>query len=477
MRALVQSLEAFVARAGQLRTATAGAEAALDGAERELDRRRRHEDETQAATRRLRSRLADAEAELLQLEIQRREDARRPSPPPRTLPLLEGDRAGAGRAGSMAYQHLLRARGEVLQRIDADRQQLRVADHAADEAKRAVAAHVEEVERHRQALTALREELARVPSEAQVAASLAVLGDGGEGPRPSTFGLADIPAEYLDLYRRAAATCPGLPWTVLAAIGSAESSHGRSSLPGVGSGANSAGAMGPMQFLADTWAAYGVDGDGDGGVDVYRPADAVFGAANYLCASGAGDPSRLAEAIWAYNHADWYVTAVLSRAAAYGTAGLGTVPADAAALVAHPNLTLTGEARADLLSGVADGRVVAALAAAAAEHRIEVSVIKTGHATFVRGTDRVSNHYHGRAVDIVGVDGMAVSESNQAALSLALALLTADPALRPDELGSPWPHLTQFPGAFSDADHAGHLHVGWRAVRTSAPAHEEGAAN
>ena len=36
--------------------------------------------------------------------------------------------------------------------------------------------------------------------------------------------------------------------------------------------------------------------------------------------------------------------------------------------------------------------MVAALAAAVAEHRIEVSVIKTGHSQFVRGTDRVSYH-------------------------------------------------------------------------------------
>jgi hypothetical protein len=164
----------------------------------------------------------------------------------------------------------------------------------------------------------------------------------------------------------------------------------------------------------------------------------------------------------------------LARAAAYGMAGMAAGEVDPVALVDHPNLTLTAEARADLLSGAADPRVVAVLAAAAAKHRIEVSVIKTGHAQLVRGTDRVSNHYHGRGVDIASVDGMAVSDANSAALGLALALLSADPALRPDELGSPWPELEQFAGAFSDADHAGHLHLGWRAGYPIFPTDHEG---
>ena len=449
--ALVQSLEAFVARAGRLRSAISTAEVALDGLQRELDQRHRDEGATEGTARQLRTELGRAEAQLRELESQRREASRHPSPPPRTLPPVK------------TAQRLVRAPEELAQRIGMHRRGLHRAERAAEDARQAVAAKAEDVERQRQALTLLREELTRVPSEADIAAGLAASGHGYEGPKPSAFALSDIPPDYLDLYRWAALSCPGLRWTVLAAIGSAESSHGRSSDPGVRDGANFAGAMGPMQFLAETWRAYGKDGDGDGVADVYNPTDAVFAAANYLCASGAGDPSRLAEAIWAYNHADWYVAAVLSRAAAYGTAGLGTAPADAVALVDHPNLTLSAEARADVLSGDADPRVVAALAAALAEHRIEVSVIKTGHAQFVRGTDRISNHYLGRGVDISSVDGVPVSTSNQAALGLAVAFLTADPSLRPDELGSPWPDLAQFPGAFSDEDHTGHLHLGWRA--------------
>ena len=96
-----------------------------------------------------------------------------------------------------------------------------------------------------------------------------------------------------------------------------ESAHGQSNLVGVRSGANYAGAMGPMQFLEPTWLAYGVDGDGDGIKDVYNPIDAVYGAARYLCATGGGNLTTLRQALWAYNHADWYVDQVIQLASKY----------------------------------------------------------------------------------------------------------------------------------------------------------------
>jgi len=282
---------------------------------------------------------------------------------------------------------------------------------------------------------------------------------------PSAYAVSDIPPEMLAIYQKAAATCPGLSWSILAAIGSVETDHGRSTLPGVHSGANFAGAEGPMQFEPETWAAYGADGDGDGVKDVYNPADAVFGAANYLCANGAGDPAKLRSAIWNYNHSEAYIDDVLARAAHYSDAASLT-PANAtsaAALVDNPNLTLSDEARGDLLAGVVDQRVVDYLASLVANHRIAVSVIKTGHNEFVAGTDRVSNHFYGRAVDIYAVDGVDVSASADGAHALAEQILQSAPPLRPDELGSPWPDLEKYPGAFSDADHATHIHAGWRA--------------
>jgi len=87
----------------------------------------------------------------------------------------------------------------------------------------------------------------------------AVLGEIGPtlpapGAQPSNTALNDIPPAYLVLYQQAATTdCPGLDWSVLAAIGKVETDHGRSSLPGVTAGKNSAGAGGHMQILEPTW--------------------------------------------------------------------------------------------------------------------------------------------------------------------------------------------------------------------------------
>jgi cell wall-associated NlpC family hydrolase len=148
----------------------------------------------------------------------------------------------------------------------------------------------------------------------------------GGGP-PSGEAQRDIPPAFLPLYQAAADSCPGLPWSVLAAIGKVESDHGRSTAPGVAAGANFAGAAGPMQIgiggkAGNTFATYAVDADG-GGADVYSPADAVFTAANYLCRNGAAQGRDLAAAIFAYNHDDWYVTKVLAIASGYAaTQGL-----------------------------------------------------------------------------------------------------------------------------------------------------------
>jgi membrane-bound lytic murein transglycosylase B len=118
--------------------------------------------------------------------------------------------------------------------------------------------------------------------------------------------------EYAQLYHQAAATCPGLSWTVLAAIGQVESGHGRNT------NTSTAGAEGPMQFLPSTFARYAVDGNHDGQLDINNPADAIYSAANYLCSNGAGlGGSHLANAIWHYNHAGWYVQLVLTLSQRY----------------------------------------------------------------------------------------------------------------------------------------------------------------
>jgi cell wall-associated NlpC family hydrolase len=171
----------------------------------------------------------------------------------------------------------------------------------------------------------------------------------------SAIANKDIPPDYLQLYQSAAATCPGMPAPLIAAVGKIESNHGRSTLPGVhqpanpdhllgpSSGtddralANFAGAAGPMQIgiggaatrnfqggnswgqpWDGTWQGaihpappsggavatygYGVDGDVDGTANVYNPADAIFTGTRMLCANWNKRQSDLWKAVFAYNH-------------------------------------------------------------------------------------------------------------------------------------------------------------------------------
>ena len=135
-----------------------------------------------------------------------------------------------------------------------------------------------------------------------------------EGQQPVEVNApAGVPANWVDLFKESAAKyCPGLPWTVLAAIGEIESGDGANDGP------SSAGAEGPMQFLPSTWAIWGTDGFGPPGApDIMNPLDAVPAAARLLCASGGGSSATLAGAIFTYNHATWYVSEVLALASEY----------------------------------------------------------------------------------------------------------------------------------------------------------------
>jgi len=114
-----------------------------------------------------------------------------------------------------------------------------------------------------------------------------------------------IPPFLLPIYQ-AAGTQYGVRWEVLAAINEIETDYGRNL------NISSAGALGWMQFMPATWASYGVDANLDGKADPYNPVDAIFAAARYLRAAGAEQDLR--KAIWAYNHADWYVADVIERA-------------------------------------------------------------------------------------------------------------------------------------------------------------------
>jgi cell wall-associated NlpC family hydrolase len=145
-------------------------------------------------------------------------------------------------------------------------------------------------------------------------------------PTATAAATSKIPPAMLALYQEAAVTCPGLPWTILAAIGTVESDNGQSNLPGVHSGANAAGAEGIMQFEPATFAAYDEPVPPGGAVPPtpYDPTDAVYAAARLLCADGGAGGADLSEAVYAYNHSASYVAQVLALAQTYaaGTAGV-----------------------------------------------------------------------------------------------------------------------------------------------------------
>ena len=119
----------------------------------------------------------------------------------------------------------------------------------------------------------------------------------------------EIPPFLLPIYQ-SCGTEYGIPWQVLAGINKIETAFGTNL------NVSSAGAEGWMQFIPSTWAAYGVDANNDGKKDPYNPVDAICAAARYLRAAG-GD-HNVRQAIFAYNHASWYVDEVLLYANQYG---------------------------------------------------------------------------------------------------------------------------------------------------------------
>ncbi|MBV8432066.1 MAG: lytic murein transglycosylase, partial [Solirubrobacterales bacterium] len=156
-----------------------------------------------------------------------------------------------------------------------------------------------------------------------------------------------IPPFLLPIYQ-AAGIQYDVPWQVLAAINEIETDYGRNL------SVSSAGAVGWMQFIPSTWARYGVDATGSGYADPYNPVDAIFAAARYLSAAGASH--NLWNAVYAYNHAAWYVDSVLLRAKLIGGMPSGLVgaltglvegyfPVDAAAKYADDSVVKLAHSR------------------------------------------------------------------------------------------------------------------------------------
>lgn len=328
-----------------------------------------------------------------------------------------------------------------------------------------------------------------VPATAQGACSTGVT---------RASAVASIPGDYLVLYQRWGSAY-GVPWQLLAAVGSVESRHGRD--PGAFV-PHTRGVLGPMQFQAGSNAqALRTNKAGDQGFGgtwgewrrssghpPYRmddPDDEIAAAAAKI-ASDAGSGRVWTRALWRYNALHSYRKSVLRRAARLGmnsACGLlgrpaaPTAPAQPAVAAAKPKVVpatptglLSNDALAfapaaadDIAHGVADRRLVGLLAWIAQHHRIVVTVIRTGHPRYVTGTHKVSNHWYGRAATISEVDGEPVAPGSRAAAALWDQLLRAPKSLRPTEIGSPWADPAN-PRWFTGPDEQAEIHVGFDAA-------------
>jgi hypothetical protein len=154
------------------------------------------------------------------------------------------------------------------------------------------------------------------PTDANPSVSITDFGAAPVGVPNFIIDQFSIPPFLLPIYQ-ACGTQYGVPWEVLASINRIETAFGTNL------NVSYAGALGWMQFIPSSWEAYGTDANGDGRKDPYNPVDAICAAARYLKAAGAEE--NLYDAIFAYNHADWYVDEVLLYAKQYGDLPSGLV--------------------------------------------------------------------------------------------------------------------------------------------------------
>ncbi|MHB8644032.1 MAG: lytic murein transglycosylase [Gaiellaceae bacterium] len=171
-------------------------------------------------------------------------------------------------------------------------------------------------------------------------------------------------SDLLSLWQRAGAAY-GIPWEVLAAINKVESNFGRNMGP------SSAGAIGWMQFMPDTWLRWGTDANGDGVADPWNAEDGIFSAARYLAA--AGGAQDIARAVYSYNHADWYVREVLQLAQLFGDAG-------STETFALDRLQVSLEQAQNAVVAASDALVAAQQDAKALTHRSDALSARAAHA-------------------------------------------------------------------------------------------------
>jgi hypothetical protein len=196
-----------------------------------------------------------------------------------------------------------------------------------------------------------------------------------------------IPPFLLPIYQ-AAGIQYDVPWQVLAAINEIETDYGRNL------SVSSAGAVGWMQFLPSTWKSWGVDANGDGVADPYNPVDAIFTAARYLHAAGASQD--LSGAIFAYNHATWYVQSVLLRAKLIGGIPNSLIGALTGLVEGHFPVAAPAKYADDAVIRLARRRVTGSNAAIAVDSNPNAK----GTAIFAKGNSPVIAANDGKIVKI-----------------------------------------------------------------------------
>ncbi|MEY2515714.1 MAG: hypothetical protein QOJ89_3072 [bacterium] len=306
-----------------------------------------------------------------------------------------------------------------------------------------------------------------------------------------------IPPFLLPIYEAAAAQY-GVPWQVLASINEIETNFGRNA------SVSSAGAMGWMQFIYSSWKRWGTDSDADGRRDPRNPVDAVFAAARYLHDAGAA--KNLPKAIFAYNHASWYVEQVIERAREFAGLDKTLVAAlseralredtklyrapgnpfagpDAIEPRAGQALLLTKRqltrmvlhsddievypgGRQDIVAGHIDRRVLATLVFLARSGlKPTVSCLMTGH-SLLTTSGNISAHSYGHAVDISAINGVPIigHQGTGSITAKTLAkLVRLQGYLEPNQIIS----LMTVDGhdnTLAMGDHNDHIHVGFPRV-------------
>ncbi len=338
--------------------------------------------------------------------------------------------------------------------------------------------------------------LAALSALLTVVGAHATCSGAGAEAAPSANARHGIPATYLSLYRQAARSY-GVPWPVLAAIGSIETDHGRSLAPGVRSGVNRHGCCaGPMQFnLRDgppsTWERYGTDANHDGSKDVYDAEDAIPSAAKYLRELVERAGGDLHQALLGYNHSPAYVSDVLSRARAYSrqTEGELTAPVSDST-----GLTDCAAVDLDLPAGPANLRVAERVASPRAYRALPPSAFADGRGPGavdarlyndlvwirrryhlrVSAAREAGHHTHGdgTAVDLIPADGttQAVWDASAGALAhdLGWTAACARSGTRPECRLAPAIQFfgyDGYPGHGSPRTCSGtcpaHLHLSW----------------